>query len=324
MLNISTGKRARAVKLVITGCEGIGKSTLASKAPGALFVDTEGGSDHMDVSRVTDIKNWEVLKRVPSEVLSQPDCCKTLVIDTADWAEAMCISYICTKFKVQGLESFGYGKGYTYLYEEFSSFLSELNRLIEAGINVIIIAHAKLRKQELPDEQGAFDRWEMKLSKQVAPLVKEWGDAVLFCNYKTFVTANETGSKKASGGKRVIYTTHHPCWDAKNRFGLADELPLDYESIKDIFPQNTQPKTSEMIDVPKNDESKELKKLKDLLFKDDVEDSELQSIVARKGVYSADIPIEQYESEFIGSWIIPNWDRIRDLITKNRNAAGNN
>ena len=32
-----------------------------------------------------------------------------------------------------------------------------------------------------------------------------------------------------------MYTTHHPAWDAKNRHGLPDELPLDYNRIAHIF-----------------------------------------------------------------------------------------
>lgn len=311
MLNIISGKRPRAVKVVITGSEGIGKSTLASKAPGVLFVDTEGGTDQLDVRRITGIDSWAKLKKVPQEILSDPSCCRTLVIDTADWAEAMCINHICVENHVKGLESFGYGKGYTFLYEEFNSFLSELNKLITARINVIVIAHAKMKKQELPDEQGAFDRWEMKLSRQVAPLLKEWGDAVLFCNYKTYVSGTENGTKKASGGKRVIYTTHHPCWDAKNRFGLAEELPLDFESIRQIFPQQEESKTSE----PPFD------RLKELLSKDEIKESELQDIVARKGVYASDVPVEDYSAEFVSSWILPNWDRIRDLVFESRNKA---
>lgn len=46
-----------------------------------------------------------------------------------------------------------------------------------------------MRKFEQPDEIGSYDRWEMKLTKNVAPLVKEWADMVLFANYKTFVVA---------------------------------------------------------------------------------------------------------------------------------------
>ena len=61
--------------------------------------------------------------------------------------------------------------------------LNTLNELVERGVNVVVTAHAKMRKFEQPDELGAYDRWEMKLTKQTAPMVKEWADMVLFCNY---------------------------------------------------------------------------------------------------------------------------------------------
>ncbi len=105
---------------------------------------------------------------------------------------------------------------------------------------MVLTAHAKMRKFEQPDEMGAYDRWEMKLSKGVAPMVKEWADMVLFCNYKTMVVnvdgqGAQKGKNKAQGGRRVMHTTHHSCWDAKNRYGLPDEVPFEYDSIRHII-----------------------------------------------------------------------------------------
>ncbi len=316
-LNIKTGKQTRAVKVVISGCEGIGKSTLASQAPDPLIFDLEGGTDQIDTKRVSDIKNWDDLKAVVDEVIKNPSICRTLVIDTADAAESMCSKYICKKYRVEGIESLGYGKGYTYLGEEFGVFLSKLNELIGKGVNVIIIAHAKMRKQELPEEQGAFDRWEMKLTKQVGPLVKEWADAVLFCNYKTMVVGNDGGAKKAVGGMRVIYTTHHPCWDAKNRFGLNEELPLAFSSIAPIFPKEK----GETV-VQNTTESPELEiappTLMELMKSEGITESELQTIVAKKGKYPIDTPISQYSNDFVQNWIIPNFTKIKALIAKEK------
>ena len=79
----------------------------------------------------------------------------------------------------------------------------------------------------------------MKTSKQVAPLLQEWCDMLLFANYKTVVEKAGSGpnaKNKASGGKRVLYTTHHACWDAKNRFDLPEEVPFDYASIAHCLP----------------------------------------------------------------------------------------
>ena len=313
MLNIVKGTKKRAVKVVITGSEGIGKSTLASKCPGALFVDTEGGSDQLDIARVAGIDDWFKLLTLPAEILKESNCCKTLVVDTLDWAEQMCIKYVCKKNNVESLERISYGKGYTFLYDEFCLFLTVLNKLIEAGINVVLIAHSKLRKQELPDEQGSFDRWEMKLSRQVAPLVKEWCDCLLFCNYKTYVVANDTGTRKAQGGARVIYTSHHPCWDAKNRFGLAEELPLEFKSIKGIFLSNDEKKSDE-----KNDGRTPQEKLFGLMKESGIKREELQSLVAKKGTYDVSTPIEEYADEFVNDKLIANWSKIAKAIEKDR------
>lgn len=230
----------KAVKTVIYGPEGIGKSTLASKFPDPVYIDTEGSTSYMDVARLPVPTSWTMLLAEVDDVKANPTCCKTLVIDTADWAEKLCSTQVCASKHVDGIEDIGYGKGYVYMKEEFGSLLNKLSDLIELGINVVIVAHAQMRKFEQPDELGAYDRWELKLSKQCAPLVKEWADMLLFCNYKTIVVNVDNqgaakGKNKARGGKRVIYTQHHPCWDAKNRFGLPDEIDMDYASIRPII-----------------------------------------------------------------------------------------
>ena len=91
--------------------------------------------------------------------------------------------------------------------------LNALSDLTDRGINVVLTAHAIMRKFEQPDESGAYDRWELKLEKKTSPMLKEWASLLLFANYKTLVVKDEKseGKKaKARGGQRVIYTSHHP------------------------------------------------------------------------------------------------------------------
>ena len=52
MLNIIEGKEERALKVVIYGPEGIGKSTFAGQFPYPLFIDTEGGTSNLNVRRI--------------------------------------------------------------------------------------------------------------------------------------------------------------------------------------------------------------------------------------------------------------------------------
>lgn len=247
-MKIIKGKIPHAKKFTIYGPEGIGKSTFASQFPEPIFIDTEGSTKEMDVSRFEKPTSWTMLLEQIRYIKEHSDICKTLVIDTIDWAEQMCVESICDKHRKDGLESFGYGSGYIYVREEFGRFLNSLEEIVECGVNVVLIAHAQLRKFEQPEEMGAYDRWELKLGKktasQISPLVKEWSDALLFANYKTYsVSVDDKGKKhKAQGGERVMYTSHHPCWDAKNRYGLPEVVSFSYESIAHIISGARQPR----------------------------------------------------------------------------------
>lgn len=230
----------KGIKFCIYGPEGIGKSTLVSKFPGVIYIDTEGSTDHMVVARYPRPQSWDALLDMVEDAGTILRAGHTLVIDTADWAERLCTDALLAKKQWTGIEDAGYGKGYVYQAEMFGGLLDKLTELSERGINVGFCAHAQLRKIEAPEETGAYDHWELKLAKKIGPMVKEWTDLLIFCNYKVLVVkgAKPMEKNKVSGGRRVMYTSHHPVWDAKNRFGLLDELDLSYEPLRPIFERN--------------------------------------------------------------------------------------
>jgi hypothetical protein len=241
-MQITRGKLNKPQKVVIYGPEGVGKSTFASQFPDPLFIDTEDSTASMDVTRFPRPTSWTMLYFQIDYVKKNPEICKTLVVDTADWAESLCAEHICARGNVKGIADFGYGNGYVYLEEEFGRFLNKLQEIIEVGINVVVTAHAEIKKIEQPEEIGGFDHWQLKLEKKTAPLLKEWSDILLFANYKVYVVnvdnqGTAKGKNKAQGGKRVMYTTHTPWWDAKNRHELPDELPFEYKVIAHCIPE---------------------------------------------------------------------------------------
>jgi hypothetical protein len=287
-------------------------------------------------------------------VKKNPDICKTLVIDTADWAEQLCVNHICAKSNMDGLEGWNYGKGYTYLAEEFGRLLNRLEDIIDLGINVVFTAHAQIKKFEQPDEMGAYDRWELKLQRKTAPLVKEWADMILFANYKTYVVTDEkTKSKKAQGGHRVMYTTHHPAWDAKNRHNLKEELPLDFQEIAHCLPSgqaknNEKPSDSntskqESTENVKNEPKAEVeakspssepkseseldqadplegisKQLADLMRANGVTLWEIQNVVSHRGYYPKGTPFENYDPDFVAGVLVGAWDQMYPIILELR------
>ena len=50
-MNISRGPVKTAIRVGIYGTEGVGKTTFAANFPGAVFIDTEGSTKHLDVAR---------------------------------------------------------------------------------------------------------------------------------------------------------------------------------------------------------------------------------------------------------------------------------
>jgi len=251
---INRGIVPTAKKVVIYGPEGIGKTTFAARFPNPVFIDTEGSTKEYDVARFPAPTSWQMLLDEVAEVKKNPQICRTLVIDTADWAEAACFAHVISAGQVKSIEDFGYGKGYARAKEEFGKLLNELTDVVNAGVNVVVTAHAAMRKFEQPDEMGSYDRWEMKLytsqKTNIAALLKEWADMVLFANYKTFAVKDKNSNKaKAQGGQRVMYTTHHPCWDAKNRYGLPEILPLDYEGIRGVIESGSSDQQEKDIQV---------------------------------------------------------------------------
>jgi hypothetical protein len=362
-MEIIRGKQIKPQKTVIYGPEGVGKSTFASQFPDPLFIDTEDSTVNLDVARFPKPTSWTMLLSQIDHVKRNPGICKTLIIDTADWAERLCAEHICATGNVKGIEDFGYGKGYVYLEEEFGRFLNKLQEIIELGINVVVTAHAEIKKIEQPEEIGGFDHWQLKLEKKTMPLLKEWSDILLLANYKVYVVNVDNqgaakGKNKAQGGKRIMYTTHTPWWDAKNRHDLKDELPFDYNEIAHCIPGKIEqqrpasefnflgdepakaPETKtveppkETKEPPKQDHPKadppkqqpaknELigvpKPLADLMMTNNVTVTEIQQAVSSRGYYPINTPIDKYDPDFVAGVLVGAWEQVFQMVKDFRN-----
>jgi len=232
-MKITKGKQQRAQRVVLYGVESVGKSTFAAKFPRPLFLDIEQGTSHLDVDRC-EIGSWKQLTDALAEAKATDY--KTIVVDSADWAERLCVEDLLATSKKTSIEDFGFGKGWVMVAERMSRMLSSIDQLIDAGKNVVLIAHSKIVRFEAPDALAAYDRYELKLSKQSSPLLKEFADELWFLRFKTKVSTSETGKGKGIGGKeRILLTTHSAAYDAKTRSGLAEELPLEWASVAHLF-----------------------------------------------------------------------------------------
>ena len=128
-----------------------------------------------------------------------------------------------------------------------------------------------------------------------------------------------------------MYTSHHPCWDAKNRDGLPEEIPMDYAQIKGVIESNTEPVSpapasrpepvSRRTDLDKaidtgNDSgnTKIPKNLSDLMAANNVTEAEIRHIVSSKGYFPEDMPVSDYPRDFIDGVLVGAWEQVYGAI----------
>ena len=157
-----------------------------------------------------------------------------MIVDSVDWVETLICLSVAHDHGVTSVEGIGYGKGYVYAAEKFAQMLRGFDALASKGMNVILIGHAKVNKFNDPEHEP-YDKYSLKLSPSIKARLTEWCDALLFANYDTSVI--NVGTDKApnvrakSFNKRLLHTERRAAFDAKNRYGLPDRIPLNWDSF---------------------------------------------------------------------------------------------
>jgi hypothetical protein len=227
-------------RILVYGPGGIGKTTFAANAPDVLFVDIEGGSSQLAVSRVEDENGnppatWEELRAAVRSLIEDPQGARTVVLDTIDRAEWLCWQHVC-KGVDGGIEAVGkgYGKGFTAAYEEFRKLFADFEVLWrKRQVRLIFLAHSKLVPVSNPKGLD-YQRFTLKVHEKVAGLFVEACDTVLFAHHEMYVKEEEgkKGRGKALGGDgRWISTVEQPTHVAKNRYNLPDLLNLSWDEF---------------------------------------------------------------------------------------------
>jgi hypothetical protein len=241
---VKRGRVQQPIRVLLYGEPGVGKSTFAANAPSPIFIGSEDGTSQLDVARV-EPKNWNETLEIVRTLGTESHEYQTIVIDTIDWLEPKLWDYICRRdnlaFKSKliqkdnktSIEAYGFGKGYTVAVEEWRMLLSYLDRLRSVKqMHVILLGHSHVGKHKNP-EGDDYGRFTPKVHEKASGLIKEWCDAVLFARYEVFAVKDDDSNRaKAVGsGARVLCTEHRPAFDAKNRFGLPEKLPLSWDDF---------------------------------------------------------------------------------------------
>jgi hypothetical protein len=226
----------RPDRILLVGTEGVGKTTFAADAPNPIFICAEDGLPPVlgSVPRFPEPTGLSDVLEAVRVLIREEHGYGTLVIDTLDWLEPLIWHELCTRngwldaHGTPDIEKPGYGKGYVAATEDWRKLLSALDILRERkSMEVILLAHAAIKMFQNPAGND-YSRYESKLHKGAAALVREWTDVNLFAVHEEFVREVKGKAKGVSTGRRVIHTERTAAWDAKNRYALPSELPLNY------------------------------------------------------------------------------------------------
>lgn len=236
---VKKGRIKQPILCIIYGVDGVGKTTFAAEAPEVIFYGPEKGTANLDVYRYPqDPKTYDDILSALNDLIENPHNFKSLAIDSLDWMESIVWAKVAADNKVKSIEDIGYAKGYIYALDYWKEIMSKISALRETrGMNIVLIAHSHTKQAKDPQNQTEYDRYQLKLHDKAAAYLRECVDCVLFANYEVN-TVQEKGSGKVRAfgdGTRFLYTERRPGFDAKNRFALAPQLPMERGKSWEVF-----------------------------------------------------------------------------------------
>lgn len=238
------GKLKEAPRILIFGSEGVGKSTFAAASPSPIWLDIEGGSGRLDVTRYPfhDGESGhmptcyqDVINAVQDLTVNE-HAHQTVVIDTVDRLESLIWKQVLsedTKHKPKSIEEYGggYGKGYVAAVDKWREFCA----LLEEGrkkrnLTWLLLSHAQVKAFKNPVMES-YDRYTMRMNDKAAGFLREWSDIVGFACFEE-TTSNLFADERTRGvstGRRLLKLERSAAHDAKSRYPMPAQVEMSLE-----------------------------------------------------------------------------------------------
>lgn len=232
----------RSPRLLVHGVAGVGKTVFAAASNRPAIICCEDGLGMLKVPHFPLARTYGDVIDALAALHTEDHEFKTVVVDSVDWLEPLVWAETCKIHNWASIEEPGYGKGYAAALDLWRQYLDWLNALRDdRGMTVIQIAHTDIKRFDSPEHEP-YDRYVIKLQARAAALLQEHSDVVLFANYRISTVKSDVGFNKKvtralGSGERVLYTAERPAFLAKNRYGLPDVLPLDWQAFAAAMPK---------------------------------------------------------------------------------------
>lgn len=232
--NIQANSGPRALKVVIHGENGIGKTTFAAGAPRPLILAVEDGIGVLNVPFLR-TRSSDELQNALMELLqgfrSGQRPFDSVIVDSLDALEAMVWKKVCETGHKKNIEDFGYGKGYIFALQKWAGIRDQIQAINDCGIHTIAIAQSNNKTNNDP-VYGSYNRTILRLHEKTAGLWRDWADIMGFATQRLTLKGDDKGAPRAIAmGERVLEIGASPAYWSKNRFNMPGTLPLSWNAL---------------------------------------------------------------------------------------------
>lgn len=238
----------------------MGKTTIASKFPGALILAFEIGYNTIPGIMAKPINSHTEFRKTLIE-LRDPEVQKrfqTIVLDTADIAYNYVEKYICDResdptHSYEQISDIPFGKGYKMAQQEFDECI---RKILQMNYGLVLISHAQ--DKVFKDENGSE-------YNQIVPTIENKGRLV--CERTCDIIGYSRVIETDEGAKTKLFLRETPRFIAGSRFKYMEPvIDFNYESLvnaiaeavnKEASESNNQYVTQDKVNLHKTEEEKD-------------------------------------------------------------------
>lgn len=215
----------RGYSVLLYGEPKSGKTTTASKFPGALVLAFEKGYNAIPGIMAKPMNSWGDFRKTLSELRDEAvkQRFQTVVIDTADIAYQYCEKYICNResdatHSYETISDIPFGKGFKMAQLEFDECI---RKILQMDYGLVLISHAQ--DKSFKDEQGVEYNLIIPTLENKARLVCERTCDII--GYSRIIDTEE-------GAKTKLFLRGTPRFVAGSRFAYIEPvIDFSYDNL---------------------------------------------------------------------------------------------